>query len=295
MIGEFMNQKITVFLKIVELGSFSKAAESLYMTQPAVSQFIKSLEKDLGVILFDRSSKSLHLTAAGLVAFQYCLEMKKLSDNMTQSLNELMNVVKGPLMIGASYSYGEYILPSKLAEFIKRYSLVKPSVQIKNTSEIAQEMINKKIDIGIIEGIIEPSRIVCEKLTTDRMVVVSNEPNTEIGHETTWIARENGSGTRSATERFFEKHHLEPNKVLEFGSTQLIKGAVEEGVGVTLLSKWTVQQEVANKKLFIVDEEKFFYERDFYMIYLKTPFQSKTTEMFLKFIRETSKKGDELV
>lgn len=122
------------------------------------------------------------------------------------------------------------------------------------------------------------------------MVVVSNEPNTEIGHETTWIARENGSGTRSATERFFEKHHLEPNKVLEFGSTQLIKGAVEEGVGVTLLSKWTVQQEVANKKLFIVDEEKFFYERDFYMIYLKTPFQSKTTEMFLKFIRETSKK-----
>lgn len=295
MIGEFMNQKITVFLKIVELGSFSKAAESLYMTQPAVSQFIKSLEKDLGVILFDRSSKSLHLTAAGLVAFQYCLEMKKLSDNMTQSLNELMNVVKGPLMIGASYSYGEYILPSKLAEFIKRYPLVKPSVQIKNTSEIAQEMINKKIDIGIIEGIIEPSRIVCEKLTTDRMVVVSNEPNTEIGHETTWIARENGSGTRSATERFFEKHHLEPNKVLEFGSTQLIKGAVEEGVGVTLLSKWTVQQEVANKKLFIVDEEKFFYERDFYMIYLKTPFQSKTTEMFLKFIRETSKKGDELV
>ncbi|MEK9199919.1 LysR substrate-binding domain-containing protein [Ureibacillus sp. 179-F W5.1 NHS] len=290
-----MNQKITVFLKIVELGSFSKAAESLYMTQPAVSQFIKSLEKDLGVILFDRSSKSLHLTAAGLVAFQYCLEMKKLSDNMTQSLNELMNVVKGPLMIGASYSYGEYILPSKLAEFIKRYPLVKPSVQIKNTSEIAQEMINKKIDIGIIEGIIEPSRIVCEKLTTDRMVVVSNEPNTEIGHETTWIARENGSGTRSATERFFEKHHLEPNKVLEFGSTQLIKGAVEEGVGVTLLSKWTVQQEVANKKLFIVDEEKFFYERDFYMIYLKTPFQSKTTEMFLKFIRETSKKGDELV
>ena len=295
MIGEFMNQKITLFLKIVELGSFSKAAESLYMTQPAVSQFIKSLEKDLGVILFDRSSKSLHLTAAGLVAFQYCLEMKKLSDNMTQSLNELMNVVKGPLMIGASYSYGEYILPSKLAEFIKRYPLVKPSVQIKNTSEIAQEMINKKIDIGIIEGIIEPSRIVCEKLTTDRMVVVSNEPNTEIGHETTWIARENGSGTRSATERFFEKHHLEPNKVLEFGSTQLIKGAVEEGVGVTLLSKWTVQQEVANKKLFIVDEEKFFYERDFYMIYLKTPFQSKTTEMFLKFIRETSKKGDELV
>ncbi|WP_158599700.1 LysR family transcriptional regulator [Lysinibacillus halotolerans] len=290
-----MNQKITVFLKIVELGSFSKAAESLYMTQPAVSQFIKSLEKDLGVILFDRSSKSLHLTAAGLIAFQYCLEMKKLSDNMTQSLNELMNVVKGPLMIGASYSYGEYILPSKLAEFIKRYPLVKPSVQIKNTSEIAQEMINKKIDIGIIEGIIEPSRIVCEKLTTDRMVVVSNEPNTEIGHETTWIARENGSGTRSATERFFEKHHLEPNKVLEFGSTQLIKGAVEEGVGVTLLSKWTVQQEVANKKLFIVDEEKFFYERDFYMIYLKTPFQSKTTEMFLKFIRETSKKGDELV
>lgn len=290
-----MNQKITVFLKIVELGSFSKAAESLYMTQPAVSQFIKSLEKDLGVILFDRSSKSLHLTAAGQIAFQYCLEMKRLSENMTQSLNELMNVVKGPLMIGASYSYGEYILPSKLAEFIKRYPLVKPSVQIKNTSEIAQEMINKKIDIGIIEGIIEPSRIICEKLTTDRMVVVSKEPNTEIDHETTWIVRENGSGTRFATERFFEQHHLEPNKVLEFGSTQLIKGAVEEGVGVSLLSKWTVQQEVANKKLFIVNEEQFYYERDFYMIYLKTPFQSKTTEMFLKFIRETSKKGDELM
>lgn len=289
-----MNQRIMVFLKIVELGSFSKAAEALYMTQPAVSQFIKSLEKDLGVILFDRSSKSLHLTAAGQIAFQYCLEMKKLSENMTQSLDELMNVVKGPLIIGASYSYGEYILPSKLAKFIKQYPLVEPNVLIKNTSEIAQEMIDKKIDIGIIEGMIEPSRIVSEKLATDRMVVVSNEPITEIGHETTWIVREKGSGTRAATERFFQQHRLKPQKMMEFGSTQLIKGAVEEGVGVSLLSKWTVQQEVANKKLFIVNEEQLYYERDFYMIYLKTPFQSKTTEMFLNFIRETSKKGDEL-
>lgn len=170
MMREIMNQKIDVFLKIIELGSFSKAADALFMTQPAVSQFVKSLEKELGVILFDRSSKTIQLTDAGQIAFQYFKEMKKLSESMIQSIDELMNEVKGPL----------------------------------------------------------------------------------------------------------------------------IKGAVGEGVGITLLSKWTVQEEAANKKLFIIDEARFFYERDFYLVYLKNPFQLKTMETFIQFIGETSKIGDEL-
>lgn len=290
-----MNQKIAVFLKIIELGSFSKAAEALFMTQPAVSQFIKGFEKELGVILFDRSSKTLHLTDAGQIAFHYCKEIKQLSEKMTQSLDELMNEVKGLLNVGASYSYGEYILPAKIAAFLESYPKVQLNVHIKNTSEIAQEVIDKKIDAGIVEGAIEPSRIICEKLATDRMVVVSKNPHTKISDETKWIVREKGSGTRSATDCFFQLHNIEPKCTLEFGSTQLIKGAIEEGVGISLLSKWTVQEEVENGKLFIVKEEQFYYERDFYMIYLKNPFQSKTMETFIKFISETSNLGDELV
>ena len=291
---EIMNQKIDVFLKIIELGSFSKAAEALFMTQPAVSQFVKSLEKELDVILFDRSSKTIQLTDAGQIAFQYFKEMKKLSESMIQSIDELMNEVKGPLIIGASYSYGEYILPAQLASFLKAYPQVQPSVHIKNTSEIAQEVVDKKIDVGIVEGIVEHPRIVCEKLTTDKMVVVAKSPHTKISSETNWIVRENGSGTRSATDRFFQVHRIEPKKTLEFGSTQLIKGAVEEGVGITLLSKWTVQEETANKKLFIIDEAQYYYERDFYLVYLKNPFQLKTMETFIQFIGETSKIGDEV-
>ncbi len=281
-----MDSKREIFLAVVTNGSFSKAAQALYMTQPAVSQYIKQYEKELGITLFDRTTKKLRLTAAGKLTYEHALQMKQLQKSLRQSLDTLLNEVKGELRIGASYSYGEYVLPKLLKNFLHQYPDVLPQISIHNTEHIAQRLVEEEIDIGIIEGDIHIPHMMKQNLGIDEMVVVANRPLLEIPAASTWLVREHGSGTRTATEDFLTRHELQPFHKLSFGSTQLIKSGVIEGLGISLLSKWTILEEIRQQKLFVIRPETYNFARDFSCIYRKEQTTSKVLSTFIDFLTE---------
>lgn len=275
-----MDTKHQVFLTIIESGSFSKAAERLYMTQPAVSQYIKQLETEIGVALFDRSTKRLHLTGAGRIVERYVRQLADMHVEMEQAIHDYLHEVKGPLRIGASYSFGEYVLPNIVASFLHEYTEVTPKIDIHNTYEIANAVAAQHIDIGIVEGHIQHPQLRLQKIAQDEMVVVAYRPDINIA-DATWIVRERGSGTRDAMDAFLKKFQLQPKLMYEYGSTQLIKGTVMAGIGISYLSKWTVQRELEEGRLYTFNDEQYKMVRDFYCIQRKEVVRSKVFEAFI--------------
>jgi len=284
--GELLDTKHQVFLTIIETGSFSKAAERLFMTQPAVSQYIKQLELEIGVALFDRSTKKLHITGAGRIVERYVRQLADMHVEMEQAIHDYLNEVKGLLRIGASYSFGEYVLPNIVASFLQRYAEVTPQIAIHNTYEIANEVVKQQIDIGIVEGYVEHPQLSLQKIAQDEMVVVAHRPNINIANET-WIVRERGSGTRDAMNTFFAKYQLKPKLMYEYGSTQLIKGTVMAGIGISYLSKWTVQRELEEGRLFTINEAEYKMVRDFYCIQRKEAVRSRVFDAFIQHLHKS--------
>ncbi|BBW96995.1 LysR family transcriptional regulator [Geobacillus sp. FSL W8-0032] len=289
-----MDQLLHVFVKVVEKGNFTKAAEELHMTQPAVSQHIQTLERLLDTKLLDRTNKYVRLNKAGEIVYHYAQEILGLYTRMNQLLDDLLNRASGKLSIGASYTYGEYVLPQMIAQLHQHYPLITPTITIGNSNEIVEMVSSHQLDVGIIEMDIESASVSIEPLAEDQMVVVAS-PRHPYAHKkkvkiedlesATWIVREQGSGTRKATDEFFRNHRFVPSSMMEFGSTQLIKEAVEAGLGITFLSLWTIKKELSFGTLSIIpiDEEPFV--RRFSLVTPKTPFYTKAMDVFLTIIR----------
>ncbi|HZG72170.1 MAG TPA: LysR family transcriptional regulator [Chondromyces sp.] len=286
-----MEQKLKVFLAVAEHLNFSRAAESLFITQPAVSQYVKSLEQEMNVKLIDRTNKSLQLTRAGSIVAYYANEMLALEMNMRQAVEDLTSEVKGELAIGASYTFGEYILPQILAGFLEVYPGVEPAITIGNTHDIAEKVLQGEFDLGIVEGSITSPKLLKEKIADDRMYIIQSSRlsekqafDTEWAMKETWVTREKGSGTREAFDLFLTQYEIHPNRILEFGSTQIIKEAVEAGLGIALLSEWAIKKELELGRLQLVEQEKMFFERHFHAIVADRPFTTKVTTTFIKFM-----------
>ena len=214
-----MDQYLEVFIKVVEKQNFSKAGEELHMTQPAVSQYIKALEESLGTRLLERSSRYVYLNQAGEIVYRHAKEILALYAKMQTSLDDLTNHARGSISIGASYTFGEYILPRIIAKLRKNYPLIMPSVKIQNTQQIIELVAAHQIDIGIIEGNFHNEKLYTEAISYDEMFVVAS-PDHPLIVDTTkvrsitdlrdemWILREKGSGTRQAADKLFEMYSM---------------------------------------------------------------------------------------
>ena len=218
-----MDRHLEVFIKVVEKQNFSKAGEELHMTQPAVSQYIKALEESLGTRLLERSNRYVYMNQAGEIVYRHAKEILALYTKMQTSLDDLTNHARGPISIGASYTFGEYILPRIIAKLRKNYPLIMPSVKIQNTQQIIELVAAHQIDIGIIEGSFHNEKLYTEVISYDEMFVVAS-PDHPLVVDTTkvrsitdlrdemWILREKGSGTRQAAEKLFEMYNMVPKK-----------------------------------------------------------------------------------
>lgn len=293
--GMKMDQQLAVFVKVAEKQNFSRAAEELHMTQPAVSQYIQALERTMGTTLLERSNKYVRLNKAGEIVYHHAKEILGLYSRMNDLIDDLTNKASGPLSIGASYTFGEYVLPYLIAKMQKEYPLVSPKITIGNTKEIAELILAKQLDVGIVEGHYDNKRLLIEPFANDSMSVVASPQNrlaqmdgevpiSELEKET-WIVRENGSGTREAVDKMFKQYHIAPKKCLEFGSTQIIKEAVEAGLGISLLSNWAIRKELSLGTLNIIKAKDLVIKRDFSTV-LSSPFQTKALKVFLEIIHE---------
>ncbi|GAA3733289.1 LysR family transcriptional regulator [Salinicoccus jeotgali] len=291
-----MDQQLRVFITVAEKKNFSRAAEELHMTQPAVSQYIRALEENFNVRLLERSNKYVRLNKAGEIVYHHAKEIAGLHSRMNLLVDDLVNKVSGPLSIGASYTFGEYVLPHIIAKMKEIYPEVKPAVVIGNTAEIAQSVLRHQLDVGIVEGHSnQDEHLSTKEFAKDTMILVaaSNHPlvkqKTEIQikdlENETWILREKGSGTREAAEKLFHQLDISPKEIMNFGSTQAIKEMIEAGSGVSLLSEWAVQKELRNGDLKTLDIKGLPLARNFFIL-TNSPFQTKALKVFVDMLHK---------
>src|SRR5699024_6802118 len=289
-----MYDGLYIFIKVVEMNSFTKAANALHMTQPAVSQAVRNLEKEFEVTLLEREHKTFYLNEAGKIVYTYAKEITRTYAHMETLIAELEEDPKGNVMIGASYTIGEYILPNILSSLYQLYPEIHPQVSISNTQESIKQLINHDIDIGLVEGSVTDNRLYTEPFMVDEMYVAASgdknyavESITDLAQDN-WIIREKGSGTRALTEKVFQDYQIQPSNFFTFGSTQIIKEVVESGLGVSLLSKAALKKEIQLETIQILPIAELPIERPFYIMKRKQSFETKRLLVLEQLLHELS-------
>ncbi len=290
------DHKLKVFCTVAETKSFSKASEIIHLTQPAVSLQIQALEELYETKLFDRSSNAVTLTPAGEVLYKYAKHILGLYASAEKEIGELTGLVKGSISIGASTTIGNYLLPRVISDFRKSRSKIKIHVQVGNTKRVVELLNSGNIDIGLVEGEVSRQKISTKKLIDDELCLVvppqhplSKRKDVSIFDITNepFIIREEGSGTRQVIEKYLAKHGITTQSMkitLILGSTESIKHAVENGMGLAIISRWAALKEAkfGTLKLLSFREEKLM--REFTLITHKNEVLSYAAEDFLDYV-----------
>lgn len=291
------NARLVAFRAVAQQLSFRKAAEELYLTQPAVSLQIKALEEDLGVLLFDRSGSRVALTRAGKLLLGYAERVHAMLGKAEQEIAAASGELAGQLALGASTTIAQYVLPRLLGEFLKSHPRVQPSLISGNTERIVEAVVARDIALGFIEGPSRSKDVKEEAFLADEIVLV-----VPAGHE--WaereriatkelapvpmLMRERGSGTRHVVEMALERHGVKPaslNVAMELDSTEAIKSAVEVGLGVGFISKWAFAKDTrAGMSLKIVEVDDLRIKREFLMIFAPSPEPHGVVQEFRRFL-----------
>ncbi|MDR3600768.1 MAG: LysR family transcriptional regulator [Desulfosporosinus sp.] len=257
-----MEQHFLVFKDVAETKNITLSAKKLHMSQPSISLQIQNLENQCGARLFDRTNKGVTLTKEGQIFYAHVRSILDILANAKEQISALAQNQRGLIYLGATLTIGEYILPNILAFLYKTYPDVDFKVKIANTESISQDVLEKKMHIGLIEGPVPQHKdLNVNKFWEDELVVVI--PNfhpwasrdsitlTELPHERL-VTREDGSGTRRVMEVALRERGLDPSELnitMELGSTQAIKQLVSAGLGITIISSLTVSR-VGDRKTF---------------------------------------------
>ncbi len=288
------DRRLQVFATVARLLSFTKAAESLHMTQPAVTFQIRQLEEYFNTRLFDRTHNRITLTEAGQLVKRYADQIIGMYNEMDNEVRTLTGDIQGPLIIGASTTIGEYFIPGMVGNFQGNFPDVKVRLHVANTTGVIHMVENNQIDIGIVEGPVSNKNLIREVIWNDELVFICAVNHALAKHkkvsipevlEYPFISREEGSGTREVVENYLEKRKVDLhtiNIIMEFGSPESIKSAVSAGLGVSILSVATMEKELALNSLAAVPLTPPI-KRSFSIVYQRQKFRLQAMEEFLSF------------
>ncbi|QUH24590.1 LysR family transcriptional regulator [Serpentinicella alkaliphila] len=291
-------QYMKAFYVTVKVNSISKAAKILHLTQPGLSMQIQALEKELQVSLLNRSNKGVELTDAGKVVFDYATTILSLKDNIERDL-ESLKTDKKSLLIGSCKALGEYALPCSIYVFKHNHKDVDINIEISNTANVAENIINKTINIGILHGIVKSKGLCIEKITSDRLLLVTslplvkNEVSLEDFKRLPLIFRENGSGTRKTILDAltpFKIGYEDLNIIYELNSMEAIKTSVLSGKGISFIPELTIKRELKDGLLKEIKIDKLDLISDFYLAYNPDHYIINYEQEFIHFIK-SSKRG----
>jgi len=298
-------QYLRTYLEVIRQRSFSKAARALGISQPAVSQQIKKLERELGVALLLRSGRGVvSLTEAGRIFLDYAERAIESYEVMRRSIDRVREGVHGMLHLVASTIPGSYLVPQLISDFLKVYPDAHVQVSITDTSDVVRKILAHEGDIGFIGASVEAPGLTLRKFATDRIVLAvypehpfatreSIRPEELFGQPL--ILREKGSGTRKTLEDLFRRQigHLpwEPTGThghppLVLGSTQAVVEAIRKGLGIGFVSARAVAYGPASARLPVVSIEGVQLQRDLYLIYEENRASSRLHEAFLAFAQD---------
>jgi len=288
-------RKLSVFCKVYELRSFSRAGEETYLSQPTVSGHIKYLEDILDVPLFDRLGREVIPTRAGDILYQYAEKMIRLRDEAIQALRTYLGKIQGELVIGGSTIPGDYILPRLLGTFNAAYPDVKVLLQVSDTREIVKRILEARVEIGMVGARIEEERIEYIPFMYDRLILVSHpdgppSPGSTLSPEALtqlpFIVREAGSGTLLGIQRILNamKLDLKDLKVVaELGNTESVRQGVKAGLGLSIISDTAVKEDIENNTIRMVPLRGLPIRRDFYLAMHRDRTHSPICKAFLSF------------
>jgi DNA-binding transcriptional LysR family regulator len=288
------DRRLQVFHAVARQLSFTKAAEVLFMTQPAVTFQIKQLEEHFNTRLFDRGHGKISLTPAGETVLEYAERILGLSSEMDVRLAEMTGQIGGPLLVGASTTIAEFMLPRILGEFKSQYPNVRPRLIVANSESIEMRVSEHTLDIGLIEAPSHQSNLQCENCCEDELLAIcapgsplakNKELTPQLLATHPFVSREPGSGTREVTDNYFRAAGVPPeslNIVIELGSPEAIKGVVETGIGFAIVSRASVFKEKRLGDLLAIPLKPRLI-RTLSMVYPKEKFRSRLVNTFVEF------------
>ncbi len=291
------DRRLQVFHTVAKLLSFTKAAEVLHMTQPAVTFQVRQLEEHFNTRLFDRTHNRVTLTQAGETVYFYSRRIFEQYEEMENSVREITGEVSGMLTIGASTTVAEYMLPALLGKFKKVYPDIRLSLKVSNTENVVTMVEDNVIDLAVVEAPVSNKHLLVDVCDVDALVVVAH-PEHEVAKMESitaeqlvtypYICREEGSGTRDVIKDYMKQHNIDSeclNVCMELGSPESIKGAVEAGMGIAILSKVTISKELALGTLVAVPLDPPL-ERPFSFVRQRQKFRQSATEKLLDFAHD---------
>jgi DNA-binding transcriptional LysR family regulator len=291
------DRRLQVFHAVAKHLSFTKAAEALFMTQPAVTFQIKQLEEQFNTRLFDRGHGRISITPAGRLVLDYAERILSLSAELDTRLKEMTGEVAGLLLIGASTTIAEFMLPIVLGEFKARHPKVMPRLYVANSETVENRVAARTLDVGFIEGPAHLAGVASDVCCEDELQVVC-APDHALArlksvaprHLTPYpfVSREQGSGTREVADQYFRKSGIKPESLevaMELGSPEALKGLVATGLGFTILSRATVVNDLRLGRLASVPLSPRLI-RNLSVVYPKEKFRSRLADTFISYAKQ---------
>ncbi|MGK7933832.1 MAG: LysR substrate-binding domain-containing protein [Microcystaceae cyanobacterium] len=291
--------QLRVFEATARHGSFTRAAEELYITQPTVSSQIKQLTKAIGLPLFEQIGKRLYLTDAGKELLATCQDIFHKLDNFEMKVADLKGTKQGNLRLGV-ITTAKYFIPRILGSFCQKYPGIDVSLQVTNHQQMQQRMLQNEDDLYILSNPPEELDLSSQPFLDNPLVVVVGADHPLVGGENIpieklngepFIMREEGSGTRKAVEKLFNDEKVEVQVRLELGSNEAIKQAIAGGMGISVLSRHTLMTEMSENlkgELAILDVEHFPIKRRWYVSHLAGRKLSVIAQTFLEYLIQES-------
>ena len=285
---------LKAFLAVAKDGSFSKAAKTLYLTQPAISKQIQSLEESFGTRLFDRTSKSIVLTEAGKILRDHANIAFQTLEDAHETINQLRGLQRGHLRIGAASTIGTYMLPHPLGEMKLQFPGIEITLIITNKARVIQHVLNHDVELGFVGPPVEPVELKREEYLLDELVLIMAPNHRLAGRESVavkdlaeevFVLREHGSGTREIMEEELGRKKVSLKKSMELGSTEAIKQAVAANLGVSIVSKFAITLEILQGRLTTARLPELNLRRQLYLIQHKGRILSPAAQQYASLLR----------
>jgi DNA-binding transcriptional LysR family regulator len=289
-------RRLEVFAKVAELGSFSRAAEALFLTQPTVSEHVRALEDELGLALLDRLGRGAVPTPAGQLLLGYARRILALAREARQAIEQFQGRMSGLLTVGGSTIPGEYVLPALIGAFKAKYPEILISLLVGSSRQVSEWVEEGHVELGVVGARPASRSLQARELMADELVVVIPAGHAWAGLDTVTLAdvktqplvlRERGSGSREALERALGDvgADLSGFRIAgEMGSTQAVKQAVRAGVGIALISKRAVADECRAGLVTCLKIADLKVARAFFLVTHRDRTRSPLAQAFLEFI-----------
>ncbi|MHB1247302.1 MAG: LysR family transcriptional regulator [Sulfuriferula sp.] len=290
-------RQLKIYEAVARNLSYSRAARELHLTQPAVSMQIKLLEESLGLPLFEKLGKKIYLTEAGHEMYRYSRTIAEQLVEAELVLAELKGMERGNLRISVA-STANYFATQLLASFRQMHPQVTLNLDVTNREALLNQLDQNEIDLAIMGQPPDGYDLIAESFMENPLVVIAAPDNPLAGQknipisrlaEETLIVREEGSGTRSASERFFQSHQIAPLTGLVMNTNEAIKQSVQAGMGLAVVSLHTVSLELETKRLALLDVAFFPIQRYWFIVHRKNKRLSATAQAFKQFLLDEGK------